>query len=168
MKSVRLLVTVAVAAASIAGPARAAPDTADEAAIHKALQGRCDGLKALDLKKAMAGYRTDLHVFDMAPPSQRNYTEMNEVAKQFITEAVAPPSCGFHELYIKVYGDNAYARYIFPLKVQLKNGTTIVVVGRGTDIFERTAGKWLIVHEHFSLPVDLVTGQAEMKPPTAP
>ena len=71
-------------------------------------------------------------------------------------------------MYIKVCGDNGYAHYIMPFHAQLKDGRTIDFEGRGTDLFERSAGKWLVVHEHLSLPVDMNTGQAEMKPPVEP
>jgi ketosteroid isomerase-like protein len=41
------------------------------------------------------------------------------------------------------------------------------VAGKGkkfrvTDVLRKAKGKWLIVHEHVSVPVDLATGKADL------
>jgi ketosteroid isomerase-like protein len=33
---------------------------------------------------------------------------------------------------------------------------------RATDIYRKVNGKWLIEHEHYSVPVDLTTAKADL------
>jgi ketosteroid isomerase-like protein len=33
---------------------------------------------------------------------------------------------------------------------------------RATDVYRKVNGKWLIVHEHYSAPIDLATGKADL------
>jgi hypothetical protein len=43
-----------------------------------------------------------------------------------------------------------------------KDGNLIDVKFRVTDVLRKAKGKWLIVHEHVSVPVDLATGKADL------
>jgi ketosteroid isomerase-like protein len=43
-----------------------------------------------------------------------------------------------------------------------KDGNPIDVNIRVTDVLRKAKGKWLIVHEHVSVPVDLATGKADL------
>lgn len=161
------MITMAAATASLTGSALQASVAADEAAILKALEDSCRGFKVGDLEASIAPYHVDSHIFDMPPPQQRNYAELKETLRKFISSIATPPSCGYRDVFIKVYGDNAYAHYIMPVQAQLKDGRKVDFEGRATDIFERSGGKWLIVHEHLSVPVDMITGLAELKPTSA-
>lgn len=52
-------------------------------------------------------------------------------------------------------GDIAWTTFTWHLSAKLNNGTPIETDGRQTDIWEKRAGNWLIVHEHISSPVNL-------------
>ena len=47
----------------------------------------------------------------------------------------------------------------------MKSGVELSIHGRGTDVFRKIDGQWKIVHEHFSVPADPITGKAELQPP---
>ena len=40
------------------------------------------------------------------------------------------------------------------------DGKQLSFTGRETYVYQKIQGRWLIVHEHCSVPVDIVTGQA--------
>jgi len=42
-----------------------------------------------------------------------------------------------------------------------KYGKKVDTTLRVTDVYRKIKGKWLIVHEHVSVPVDLNTGKAD-------
>ena len=42
-----------------------------------------------------------------------------------------------------------------------KDGKAFTLVFRFTDVLRKMNGKWLIVHEHLSFPVDPETGKAD-------
>ena len=44
---------------------------------------------------------------------------------------------------------------------QDKDGKPLDLTLRVTDVYKKMNGKWLVVHEHVSWPVDLETGKAD-------
>ncbi|MEJ2459871.1 MAG: nuclear transport factor 2 family protein [Novosphingobium sp.] len=57
---------------------------------------------------------------------------------------------------------DAYVTGIFRQVYTVITGEQVSLTSRLTDIFEKKDGRWLVVHEHISTPVDMQTGQAEM------
>jgi ketosteroid isomerase-like protein len=49
-------------------------------------------------------------------------------------------------------GDWAWATFTFTTRATRRDGDRFELVGRQTDVFQRIDGKWLIVHEHASVP----------------
>ena len=163
-------VLAALVATALAVPAGSAPAAKadEEAQIRNALVDGCTGFVNKDLARATALYSPDLYTFDLSPSQHNNYTELIEANRQLIGAIEGTPTCIYHDMFIKVYGNNAYAHYILSYTATLKSGDKIDVDGRGTDIFEKVGGKWKVVHEHFSLPSNPVTGQAVLKSGSKP
>ena len=66
------------------------------------------------------------------------------------------------ELNITVVGPVAYARSIDDATVIAKDGSKSHLVVRSTDVLRKSNGKWQIVQEHNSVPVDLATGKGDL------
>jgi ketosteroid isomerase-like protein len=66
------------------------------------------------------------------------------------------------DLNITVAGSVAYTRYVIDGTMTDKDGKAAHLVVRSTDVWRKINGKWLIVQEHNSFPVDLTTGQADL------
>jgi ketosteroid isomerase-like protein len=62
---------------------------------------------------------------------------------------------------IHVVGTIGYGHNIQTGELSGKDGTKLNIVVRTTDIYRKTNGKWLIVEEHNSVPVDLGTMKAD-------
>jgi ketosteroid isomerase-like protein len=43
-----------------------------------------------------------------------------------------------------------------------KEGKQVQLAVRVTDVYRKSQGKWLIIHEHVSVPVDLATGKPDV------
>lgn len=54
------------------------------------------------------------------------------------------------------------ATYIVHLTGKRKDGNAMDVTMRITDVLRKSSGKWLIVHEHVSVPVDLDSGKPDL------
>ena len=61
------------------------------------------------------------------------------------------------DLTIHVVGTIGYGHSVQTGELTRKDGTKVSFVLRTTDIYRKTNGKWLIVEEHTSFPVDLET-----------
>lgn len=61
-----------------------------------------------------------------------------------------------------VSGDIGYAASIQRIAGKMKDGKTLDLTVLVTDVFKRTNGQWLIAHERVSVPVDVLTGKADL------
>ncbi len=144
-------------------PARAQAGSSDKAAIQALYQKFNDAFDKKDVKTIMAVYAPDVFVFDLVPP--RQYVGYDAYKKDWVdTFAMLPgPSkTMFSDMNITVVGPVAYTHYIVDGTMTDKNGKQIHMVVRSTDVLRKTNGKWLIVEEHNSFPVDLGTGEADL------
>ncbi len=67
----------------------------------------------------------------------------------------------FHELHAVADGDVGFVRSVQRFWATGIDGwADIDIVFRQTDCFQRRAGKWQLVHQHASVPVDFATGLA--------
>lgn len=162
----KLAATVTLAGCALTGTAQAATTPRqDEAAIRKLLLDGCEGFVAKDLDRAVSPYGKDIFSYDITPPEHKDYAALRKDNEELMAAMASTPTCTYRDMVVKSYGNVAYARYVLPYSVTLKSGAKIDLDGRGTDILEKSGGKWRIVHEHFSVPVNPITGQAQMKAP---
>ena len=151
----------------LAAPAEAAGTAAsrDEAAIE-ALEARfAAAFNARDVDAIMRVYEPgpDLFVFDVTPP--RQYVGAAAYRADWVATFKATPAV-FHfsisDLAVTVVGPVAYGHSIQTNAFTRTNGSKGGFVVRVTDIYRKIHGKWLIVQEHVSVPVDLNTGKADL------
>jgi ketosteroid isomerase-like protein len=61
-------------------------------------------------------------------------------------------------------GDLAFSHSNQRAVVTDKDGKKADITFRLTDVYRKINGKWLVVHEHVSVPVDVGTGKADLSP----
>ena len=64
------------------------------------------------------------------------------------------------DLNILAGGDIAVAYWLSQAKGTLKNGREVGSWVRATSCYQRSNDRWLVTHEHISLPVDPQSGSA--------
>jgi len=137
----------------------------DKAEIETLFQQYLKAFNAKDTNAIMAQYSTtDLFVFDVVPP--REYPSWDAYKKDF--EALfavfpGPVTNKLSDLSITTAGTMAYAHNIQTVAFTGKDGSKFNIVVRVSDVLRKVKGKWLIVHEHVSVPVDLATGKAVLQ-----
>jgi ketosteroid isomerase-like protein len=141
------------------------PATDDKAAIEALEQQYIKAFNAKDVNEIMAIYAPgdQLFVFDAVPP--REYPSWEAYKKDWEALFAAYPgpiTNTMAELSITVVGPVAYARHVEAGHFTRKDGTGVDVVARVTDVFRKLNGKWLIVQEHVSFPVDIDSGKADL------
>jgi uncharacterized protein (TIGR02246 family) len=161
----RILTALAVAslASTNAAAAERPPANADKAAIQALEDTYNEGFNSKDVDKTMSVYApgSRLFVFDVVPP--REYKGWDAYKKDFevlFSSFPGPMKNTLSEQTIHVVGSLAYGHNIQTGEFTAKDGTKVKIVVRTTDIYQKINGKWLIVEEHNSVPVDLET----MKP----
>src|ERR1700722_3438005 len=155
--------SIALLSSSAAMAADPPSASADEAAIQALEDTFNDGFNSKDVNKVMSVYLPgkQLFVFDVVTP--REYRGWEAYKKDFeglFSAFPGPMKNTISEQTIHVVGSVAYGHNIQTGEFTGKDGTKLKIVARTTDIYRKMNGKWLIVEEHNSVPVDLGT----MKP----
>jgi uncharacterized protein (TIGR02246 family) len=137
----------------------------DKAQIEALFQQYLKAFNAKDTNAIMALYSsTDLFVFDVVPP--REYPSWDAYKKDFeglFAAFPGPVENKLTDLSITTTGTMAYAHNIQTAVFTAKDGSKLTLVVRVSDVLRKINGKWLIVHEHVSVPVDLATGKAVLQ-----
>ena len=137
--------------------------SSDKQKIEALYQAYSKAFNAKDVNAIMAAYDPkDLFVFDLVPP--REYPSWDAYKKDWEALFVAMPGpvkSDMSELAITVVGPVAYARNIQTGYFTSADGTRIDLAVRVTDVLRKVNGRWLIVQEHVSVPVDLATGKPD-------
>jgi ketosteroid isomerase-like protein len=165
MRTRNLLLGLSVAGIFLPGAeVRTSATSTDEQTI-RALDDRYSAAVASkDVKTMMSIYAPSerLVVFDAFLP--RQYVGLAAVRKDyedFFGAFPGPAKSAVSDLNITAAGAMAYAYGVDRWVVTAKDGTTTELVFRFTDVPHKAKGRWLIVHEHISFPVDPATGTAD-------
>ena len=124
-----------------------------------------NAFNARDINGVMAVYVPDesLIAFDANPP--RQYIGANAYRKDYEDFLAAYPA-GIHaemsDLKIEAEGNIGYGHGLVRFVGTDKDGKSVDNTIRLTDVYRKINGKWLIVHEHASFPVDPATGKADL------
>ena len=144
------------AAALSAAPAN------DEQTIRAMYDRYAQAVKVRDLKTILAFYAPEIVAFDAYPP--RQYTGIAAYRKDyedFFAAFPGPITSKVGDLHVTASGSMAYVYGVDNWMVTDKDGKAFTLAFRFTDVLRKMNGKWLIVHEHLSFPVDPETGKAD-------
>jgi uncharacterized protein (TIGR02246 family) len=125
----------------------------DEAEIRAVVDGWVKAISAKDIDAVMSHYAADIVTFDLAPPLQ--YTGADALKKSL--EAWFPTFRGpvgyeIRDLCITTGDDVAFCRSQNRISGARTDGEDTNVWVRATVGLRKIDGKWLIVHEHLSVP----------------
>ncbi|WP_199435184.1 YybH family protein [Qaidamihabitans albus] len=118
---------------------------------------------AKDLDGMMARIAGDVVSYEHDEPLQYVGAEaVREVcARGLAAAADASVSLDVPDLKILVRGDIAVTWGLNHVRVEDGSGETVDTWSRGTRVFERRDGAWLMIHQHLSFPHDPATGEAK-------
>jgi ketosteroid isomerase-like protein len=162
----RRFVFGAIAAALVAvclsagRPAQA--QTRDEQEI-RALESRfAAAFNAKDLDAIMKFYvpGNDLFVFDVGVPRQHvGWEDYKKDWQDLLAMFSGPIKFEISDLSVASDGKIAYGHSIQHVWGKATDGSTIDMTVRVTDVYRKIDGKWLIVQEHVSVPIDFSSGK---------
>ncbi|HVN00365.1 MAG TPA: nuclear transport factor 2 family protein [Caulobacteraceae bacterium] len=150
------------AAATATKPAAVAPKgPSDKAQIEALEKGFAAAFNAKDVDKIMSYYaRQGLFVFDVTPPRQHvGWDDYKKDWEGFLGPIKGGVKFELSDLDITVVGSVAYSHSIQNIHTSSPDSDLVV---RVTDVYRKSGGKWRIVQEHVSVPVDVDTGKADL------
>jgi uncharacterized protein (TIGR02246 family) len=120
--------------------------------------------KAKDITTIMSAYvpNESLVVFDLTPPLQyvgaKSYQKGYE---ELFAAFPGPVEVEMNEMSIVTEGTLGVSHDIDHWVLTDKEGKKITLTFRATNVYRKIDGKWRIIHEHNSFPVDLATGRTD-------
>ncbi|HET9251586.1 MAG TPA: nuclear transport factor 2 family protein [Candidatus Eisenbacteria bacterium] len=131
----------------------------EEAAIRSEMEAIADAVRAKDVDAFLSRCSPEIVVYDLLPPLE--HVGMAAVRRNW-ADALGrfQGSADFEvrDLDIAVDGDVAFCRTLARFGGMLKSGTRVHTWLRSTFGFRRTNGRWKIVHQHASVPIDMKSG----------
>jgi len=165
MKSAALAARAALVLTLSALPAAAHAAAGDEAKIRALEAQFAAAVNAKDVGGVMKVYvpGKSLLVFDVVPP--RQYVGAEAYRKDwegFFAMLKGPLTFEISDLAIAADRRLAYSHSIQHLAGTDANGRAIDLTVRVSDVYRKLKGRWLIEHEHVSVPVDLESGKPDL------
>jgi uncharacterized protein (TIGR02246 family) len=164
-EKVFLLAALLVGVLLYDGALGADAQTEDEKEIRALIQRLVTAAKAKDVSAVMSVYVADesLRVFDITPPLQyRGAKAYKEAWEAFFAALPGPLEIEIREFNVMTDGPLGFSHEIDTWSGTDPEGQEVTFTMRVTYVYRKVNGKWRIIHEHGSVPVDVTTGRAEL------
>jgi ketosteroid isomerase-like protein len=165
MKKLLLFGVLAGAIALFAVAQQSSAKESDEAEIRAMEAAMIKAFAAKDLDHGLAPYLQDdtLFIFDAIPPRQyvgiKAWRADNE---GFMSVFHGPVKAEMSDLSVTADGKLGFGHNLQHISGTDKDGKPIDLTLRVSDGYKKINGKWTIVEEHLSFPVDVTSGKADL------
>ena len=134
-----------------------------ETVIRQAMENWEAALRAKDIDKMMTSYSPDIVVFGATPPMQyKGVKEYRKKWEEMFDSIQGPIGYETRDVTISTHGDIAFSHLVNRIKARTKDGDGNLPWVRITLCFRKIDGKWLVTHEHASVPFDPESGKASL------
>jgi len=144
-------------------PAATATPTRADAEIHERIDTSAQALRAKDINALMAHYAPDTVTFDLMPLEMQGANAYRKNFEGWFASVQGPIDYEVRDLGITTRDDVAFCHYVARVRTTMKTGEQRDYLVRVTAGFQSMNGKWMITHEHVSLPfISMETMQAAL------
>lgn len=148
------------------------PNAVSSSSSEREIRGEVEQFRQAILHKDMKGVTRyywnspDLVVFDVIPPlSYVGWESFRKDWEGFFDGFKEITVYDWTDVHIQAVGNLGWMRALVHILGTLQDGKPLDMTFRDTAIFERKDGKWVVVHDHGSVPILFETGQAVMNAP---
>jgi ketosteroid isomerase-like protein len=141
--------------------------TDNEKEIRALIESRVKAIRARNVNVSMENIGQDIVSFDVLGSLQ--YAGADAVRKratEWFSGFRSPVGFEIQDLSIVVGEDIAFSHSLNHVNAMKIDGSEINMWWRSTACYRKTAGKWVVTHEHNSVPFDAASGRAllDLKP----
>jgi uncharacterized protein (TIGR02246 family) len=127
----------------------------EEAAIREIVEDWASAVRKRDLPAVLRNHATDILMFDVPPPFQSKGIEAyRKTWDLFFSWAPDPAVFDIKEMHITAGSDVAFVTAAMRCATRGAGGEDVELDFRLTIGLRKVDGKWVIVHEHHSVPAD--------------
>ena len=125
----------------------------NDAQIKELIDGWVKAVRAKDLDRVMSNYAPDILLFDLAPPLLcRGSDAYRSNWEEWFASWQGPIGYEIRDLSITAGDDVAFSHSLNRISGTRTNAEKTDVWVRATACFRKMNNKWLIAHEHVSVP----------------
>ncbi len=135
----------------------------DEAQISALIDDRVNAVRAKDVDGAVANVAADILSFDVVNPLQSIGSDAcRKRAEQWFSSFDGPIGFEIRDLNITTGHDVAFCHGLNHVTATTAAGGKLDMWWRATVCLRKTDGKWMITHEHNSVPFNMDNGKASL------
>jgi ketosteroid isomerase-like protein len=135
----------------------------DEAQIRALIEDRVKAVRARDIDGATAHIAPHILSFDVVNPLQYVGSDASRKrAEEWFSSFQGPIGHEIRDLSITTGDDVAFSHSLNRLIGTKTDGKKIDMYWRATVCYRKIDGKWMVTHEHNSVPFDPESGQASL------
>ena len=146
------------------GETRVAENKAmDEVQIRRLIEDKIKAIRAKDIDGATSNYALDVLSFDVVNPLQ--YSGADAIRKrlqEWFSSFQGLIGFEIRDLSITTGADVAFCHSLNGVNGTKTDGKKIEMWWRATVCYRKVDGKWMITHEHASVPFDAKSGLASL------
>jgi uncharacterized protein (TIGR02246 family) len=125
----------------------------EEKQIRNLIDSWLKALRAKDVNGLISHYTPNVLLFDLAPPLHHSGVEvLRRGLEEWFSTFQGPIGYEVRNLEITIGGDIAFSNSINRLSGKRTSGEETDVWVRATVCYRKIDGKWLVTHEHVSVP----------------
>jgi ketosteroid isomerase-like protein len=142
--------------------------TENSKATHKAhirelIEERVKAVRDKDINALLSNHAPDILSFDVLNPLQYTGADaVRERAEKWLSSYQSSIGYEIRDLSITTGDDVAFCHYLYRVSGTLTDGGKVDMWVRATVCLSKIDSKWMIVHEHQSVPFDIETGKASL------
>jgi ketosteroid isomerase-like protein len=135
----------------------------DEAHIRAIVEARVESVRNQDIKALLSNHAPDILAFDVLNPLQYSgLDKVRERAEKWLSSYQGAIGYEIRDLGITTSAGVAFGHYLYRVSGTLRDGGEVNMWVRATVCLRKVDGKWMIEHEHQSVPFDVETGKASL------
>jgi uncharacterized protein (TIGR02246 family) len=139
----------------------------DEAQIRELVDNWVKAVRAKDINEIMSFYSEDILLFDIMPPLEHRGTSAHRKNWEgCFPYFPGPIDYEIRDLSISAGSDVAFSHSLNRMSGTMTNGEKVDFWMRATVCYKKIDGKWMVAHEHVSVPIDMESDKAlfDLKP----
>jgi len=134
-----------------------------ESEIRRVMDSRAESVRSRDSDAAVANVAPDIVSFDVVGELQKiGRDECRKRAKEWFSSFEAEINYEMRDLHINADDDIAFCHSLNHVNGRTQNGQELDMWWRATVCLQKIGGRWLITHEHSSVPFESKTGNARL------
>ncbi|WP_374077456.1 nuclear transport factor 2 family protein [Bdellovibrio bacteriovorus] len=133
---------------------RKGPVSTEEGEIRRLMEQYSEAVSNKDLEEIMSFYAPDVIAFDLMPPLQVIGKDAYKKSWSNITQ-MGESNFSIRDLHVTARGDLGFCHCLCHMTGTTGEGQKFDSWARQTACFEKINGRWLIVHENYSVPIDM-------------